>query len=233
VIIILEKHIDTLSNCSLFKGIKSEEILTIITCMKARILQYRSGDIIVSADNKLNDICIVLDGNVEISKDNINGNKIIMNKFYKGDVFGEIIALSNVANSYITITAIVPSTILLLQTRIVKTTCQNSCNAHNLLISNIIEELANKAMFLNLKILYLSIKSMRAKLCTFLYNTYLKSNTSKFSIKFNRNELADFLNVSRPSMSRELGRLRDENILSFTGYQFELLDIEKITEYVE
>ena len=233
VIIILEKYITILSNCSLFKNIKPEEILTILNCMKAKIVQYRSGDVIVSVDNKLNDIYIVLDGIVEISRNNINGNKIIMNKVYKGEIFGEMIALSNINEPYITINTLVPSIILSLQTNIIKTPCQNSCYPHNLLISNIIQELANKAIFLNSRIQYLSIKSIRAKLCTFLYNKYIKSGKTKFTIKFNRNELADFLNVSRPSMSRELGKLRDENILYFKGYLFELLDIEKIVSYVE
>jgi CRP-like cAMP-binding protein len=230
---ILEKYINTLINCSLFKNINKEELLKILSCMKPKITNYTTSDIAISSDTKLKDIYIVLYGIVEISKESANGNKVIINKCYKGDVFGEVIALSSNYDSNIVITAINPSIILSLNTDIIKNTCQNCCNGHNTLISNIIEELANKAMFLNLKIQYLSIKSMRSKLCTFLYNTYTKSGKFKFSIKFNRNELADFLNVSRPSMSRELGRLKNENILDFKGNIFEILNVKELIRYIE
>ncbi len=233
MIIILEKYINILTNCSLFKGIKPDELLKILTCMRPKITKYKARDIIVAVGSKPNVISIILDGTIEVSKENISGNKTIINKFYTGAVFGEIAALSDVSDVYVTITTLSPSIILSLQIDIIKNMCQNCCPAHNLLISNVITELANKAMFLNSKIQYLSIKSIRGKLCTFLYNTYVRHGKLKFNIQYNRNELADFLNISRPSMCRELGRLRDEKILSFKRCNFELLDIEQVANFIE
>jgi DNA-binding transcriptional regulator LsrR (DeoR family) len=49
----------------------------------------------------------------------------------------------------------------------------------------------------------------------------------------NRQQLADFLNVSRPSMSRELSRMRDEGIIDFHLSAVRILDIERLKEYCE
>lgn len=204
-----------------------------LICMKPRIVNYSQGDTIALIDDKLSEICIVLNGEVEISKSTTSGNKVIMNKVYKGEIFGEMIAFADIPDPFIDITSKTASTVMFFKVCALKNTCSNCCTHHNILISNIIEELARKAMFLNSRIQYLSIKSMRSKICTYLYGVYIKSKKTKFLIKFNRNELADFLNVSRPSMSRELGRLRDENILNFNGHEFEILNLNKLSKYVE
>lgn len=54
-----------------------------------------------------------------------------------------------------------------------------------------------------------------------------------FRIQMNREQLAEFLNVSRPSMSRELSRMRDEGIIDFHLSTFKILDIEKLKSYCE
>ena len=47
----------------------------------------------------------------------------------------------------------------------------------------------------------------------------------------NRQELSEILNVSRTSMSRELGRLQDEGILQMDGRQVTLHKPDEVTEY--
>ena len=51
---------------------------------------------------------------------------------------------------------------------------------------------------------------------------------SEFEMSMNRNELADFLNVSRPSMSREFGKMRDEEIIEFNRKIIIIKDLEKL-----
>ena len=50
-----------------------------------------------------------------------------------------------------------------------------------------------------------------------------KQNTSKFTIPFNRQQLADFLSVDRSAMSNELGKMRDDGLLIFDKNKFTLL----------
>jgi DNA-binding transcriptional regulator LsrR (DeoR family) len=48
-----------------------------------------------------------------------------------------------------------------------------------------------------------------------------------------RNELADFLNVSRPSMSREMCAMRDEGIIEFHLSTFKIKDLEALKNFCE
>jgi hypothetical protein len=55
--------------------------------------------------------------------------------------------------------------------------------------------------------------------CIFVISTYLleqykKAGQPMFMLTLKRNKLADFLNVFRPSLSREMCRMKDEGITS-------------------
>jgi CRP-like cAMP-binding protein len=72
---------------------------------------------------------------------------------------------------------------------------------------------------------------MREKLCRYLVEQSRASGSTMFTMDMNRNELADFLNVSRPSMSRELGRMRDEGLIDFYRGSVRILSLEQLTQY--
>ena len=75
--------------------------------------------------------------------------------------------------------------------------------------------LSAKALFLNQRVEYLAIKGMREKISTYLLEQYKINNKNTFTLPLKRTEWADFLNVSRTALSRELGRMRDEGIIEF------------------
>jgi CRP-like cAMP-binding protein len=111
--------------------------------------------------------------------------------------------------------------------RIVKT-CGNSCEFHAQLIRNMMLVLSEKNYNLNQKIELLMLKGMREKLATYLLSESRKHNSLTFQIVPNRNELAEFLNVSRTSMCRELAKMRDEGLLDYYQNSFKILALEEL-----
>ena len=81
---------------------------------------------------------------------------------------------------------------------------------------------------LNKKIEYLTIKSMRGKISTYLLEQYKRTGDKNIILPLNRNELSDFLNVSRPSMSREMSKMRDEGVIDFHLTAFRILNLEAV-----
>jgi len=51
---------------------------------------------------------------------------------------------------------------------------------------------------------------------------YRKQGSSTFEIPFNRQQLADYLNVDRSALSKELGKMKEEGILDFHKNVFRL-----------
>jgi len=219
--------------CILFKEIAAEEIAQMFTCISPRTADYEKGELMIEAAGPMREIAIVAAGTVAVTKETPLGERMVLNKISAGGIFGEVAALSDSQRSPATIYALEKSTVLFILPQRILTPCQKACPWHQQLTANLIHLVADKALYLNRKIDYLTIKSMRGKLCTYLYEQYRKSGGVQFTLQYNRNELAEFFNVSRPSMSRELGRMRDEGILAFHGDTFELLNLEALEACVQ
>ena len=87
--------------------------------------------------------------------------------------------------------------------------------------------IAEKNILLHNKIELLSRKTTREKLLMYFSKQIEQTGSHQFTIPFSRNEMADFLCVDRSSMSRELGKMRDEGLLSFNKNKFEIFYFQK------
>jgi CRP-like cAMP-binding protein len=110
--------------------------------------------------------------------------------------------------------------------------CDGKCPWHRQLVLNMLKILSEKALILNKKLEYVSIKSMREKLGTYFLDQYRRNKSLTFMLPLNRNELADFLNVSRPSMSREMSRMKDDGIIDFHMSTVRILDFEALKNMI-
>lgn len=91
--------------------------------------------------------------------------------------------------------------------------------------------MSEKALALTRKVHYLSLKGMRERIFAYFDDLYTYQKQNPIRLPHNRQEMADVLNVSRTSLSRELGRLQDEKIIEFEGKKVKLLDVKAINEY--
>ena len=77
------------------------------------------------------------------------------------------------------------------------------------------------------------LKGMREKLAAFLLSEFHKAGSTTFRILPNRNELAEYLNVSRPSMSRELARMKKEGLIDYYQNSFRILMVEELKKSLQ
>ena len=70
---------------------------------------------------------------------------------------------------------------------------------------------------LDKKIEHISAKNIRGKISSYLLDIYHQQNNNTLTIPMKRHELADYLNIPRPSLSREMALMRDAGIIEFDG----------------
>ena len=80
--------------------------------------------------------------------------------------------------------------------------------------------IAQKNVNLTQKLDHMMKRSTRDKLLSYLSAQAIKHKNNNFTIPFNRQQLADYLCVDRSAMSNELGKLRDEGLLTFHKNDF-------------
>ena len=220
-----------LTNCSLFYNINPADFSSLLTCIHSYTKKYQPDEYIFLSGDQINYVGIILSGSIEIGKESPSGGNHIVNFLGSGNLFGEGIVCTNNRISPVTVKSKDITEILFIPYETIIKSCNNSCNFHMQLIKNMMMILGEKNLILNHKIELLMLKGMREKLATYLINEYLKEKHLTFSIIPNRNQLAEYLNVSRTSMCRELARMKVEHIIDYYQNSFKIVNIDELTKY--
>lgn len=216
-------------NIELFYGISDEHMKDMLQCISAYKKSYKKNDFILLAGDKIEHIGIMIDGAVNIVKENLYGDRRIMMTAERNDIFAESIAASDIKESPVSVIAKEDCTILFVPFERLLFTCANSCSYHNRLIHNLVAILAGKNLFLNQKIDYLSAKNTREKIAKYLGDFISRAKKTTVTIPYNRNDLAEYLGVDRSVLSRELSKLKKEGVLDFDKNTFDILLPETLT----
>ena len=229
----MEKFLPILTQSALFHTIKPEDLRGMLGCLQPKIHAYAKNDYIALEGENLSGIGIMLVGHGIIIKENAAGQRYIMGRLESGDIFGEMVVYAVNSVWPATIQALENCTVMFLSREKIIGECCKTCPWHRSLIENILRIISEKALFLNKKLEYLTIRSMRGKISAYLLDQYKKNKLPMFTLPMKRHELADFLHVSRPSMSREMGKMRDEGVIKFERSTIEILDTEKLISMID
>jgi len=224
----MEEYLLALQKSELFKGINEDNIKQMMACLKPIITNYKKNDYIVTSGDALDGLGIIVCGAAAVIKENEGGNRHIMKMLGIGDTFGEIVVFSKKSHWPATVVALEKCSVFFLPRSKIISECDNVCPWHRDLVRNMLGIISDMAIMLNKKVEYLTIKSMREKISKLILELYEQSGNKTFMLPMNRNELADFLNVSRPSMSREMSRMRDEGIIDFHKETIKIIDLEML-----
>jgi CRP-like cAMP-binding protein len=219
-----ESWLPSLLKCQLFEGFDTDAIKSLLPCFNAISQDFAKGDILKQAGDPQQTIGIMLEGEVQVLKEDYAGNRLIIGIFGPGEIYGEVAAFAGINRWPNTVVASTDGAVLYVPFIKITQPCCRVCDAHQRMIRNMLGIVAGKAMIMNNRIGFLKMKGMREKLTAFLYDQYRQSGNRTFLIPMNRSDLADFLNVSRPSMSRELGRMREEGLIDYFRSSFTIKD---------
>lgn len=215
----------SLSVSSLFTGLSLDEISAVIDCMGGTLRSYQKGEEVLSPGDAVTSIGTLVAGRLMVFKEDADANRSLLAHLVPGDHFAEVFAFSGVPSSPVAVTAEEESTVLFLPKNRFLPTCQKNCDFHGKLIQNLLHILSTKALYLQSRMAFLSEKTLRKKILSYLH--YLsKGSSSSFIIPFNREDLADYLCVDRSALSRELSNLKKEGLIDYHKNQFTLLHIK-------
>lgn len=146
--------------------------------------------------------------------------------FKKGQCFGLCSALTGRGQA--DFTAKTKSKIVLFPGDFFTSPCDTHPGLKEKLLTNTLMLLADELEAERQRTQLLSVHGITQRLAAYLKTVYDQCGSQYLDIPFNRNQLAEYLAVSRPSLSRALCSLRDEGILEFDGHSVKILDAEKL-----
>ena len=185
------------------------------SCHKVQKKTFSKNEVITSYIEKRNQLCILISGNADLVRYDLNGNRTIVEHFSQYDAFGEVF-YSVTTNNELLVEARKKSEVLFYIYDDIKRKCRTNCKFHQMLSENLPELILSKVTDLNMRIELLTKRSIRDKLLGYFNLISSKNLAKSFSLPFSLTDLADYLSVDRSAMMREMKLLKEDGFIDKT-----------------
>lgn len=211
---------------AVFKGIDASSLEEFVQIGALRTKTFHRGEFIFHSGDKTEEIGIVQSGSILIENIDPWGNRSILSSAGTGQVFAESYALSS-EPLMVDVAASEDSIIVFLKIKKLIDESNAGRSWYGTVMKNLLSITSRKNMMLSMRIFCTTPKTIRLKLLMYLTGLYLKSGSRTFLVPFDRQQMADYLNVERTALSKELGRMKKDGLLEWKKNRFTLLiDIE-------
>ena len=210
----------------LFQGLSAEEWAALEQSGCLRTKSYPRHAVIFHAGEQVHALGVVLRGTVHIENLDLWGSKSILSSISAGQAFAETYAFCG-EPLMVDVLAAADCEVLFLDTAaLARPHAEHSWQDR--LLRNLLRVSMKKNLTLSRRILCTAPKTVRGRLLTYLSGQAVQAGGMEFDLPFNRQQLADYLNLDRSALSKELCRMRDEGLLTFRKNHFVLRQLPEL-----
>lgn len=217
------EHILREVHSPLFSGIQPEELDAMLGCIGYHIGRFRRGEIVAFEAEHIRHIGIVMSGSVDMIKEDLWGNKTMLVRMHRDELFGETFACGSDKLSVVTFLVSEDAKILFIPFDRVMHSCTMACRFHHQLIENMVHIIADKNRDLMRKVEVVSKRTIREKLLAYLSIQAQVQQSRYIEIPLGRVELAEYLCVDRSALTRELAKMKEDGVIDYHKNCFRIL----------
>ena len=215
-----------LLKCNLFSGLKAADIQALLETIPHSIRQYGKAETVFRLLDTANHVGIVLQGRVQAQKTFPNGSQGNVSVKNAGEIIGAAATFSKKDLFPCDIIALEPSDILMISKDSMLLLMQKDIR----ILDNFTAEIATATYMLQQKLELLSYSGIAQKAAFYLLKREMETGKQKIRIPGSMSEWALSMNVSRPSLHRELKKLENDGVLVYAPPFIEILDKDALQD---
>lgn len=218
----LEKDdiLSLLGMCSLFRDFSQEELLQMYPLLNPREISVKKGQILTRLEEHTESLGVVISGELTEQRSEISDEPHQFASYRMGRVFGLEAMFSGPGRSHVEIIAEEDSRVLLISTERLLSESPH----RERLRDAIIRMLANNSVRMALRLDVLLTTTLRGKIMTHFLAMRNRQESEIFQLKMTQSELAEYLDVNRSALSRELNRMQREGIIQIlSGRRYRIM----------
>lgn len=220
---------EILSRTRIFKGLEPEKIRSLLEGIHYQVRTYNKEDIIAFAGDEQNHLLIVLEGLVSGEIINFEGKSIIVSEIPAPNSFAEAYLFASKNKLKINVKAKVDSKVLSIQKDYLKRLMSNEPQ----LLENYLNIISNRFIIVSDKLNFMMIKTVKGRLAYYFLNKQEETGPGKpFPLERTHQELAVFLGITRPALTRNLLEMKDEGIILIEKKKVTILDNKKMVALI-
>lgn len=198
----------------LFQGITEDEWNRLEKASGVRTASYKKNERIFHVGDQIHEIGILISGCIHIENHDLWGNKSILSQIDPGEIFAETYAMCQ-EPMMVDVTSIEPSDVFFLNVRLLQSPEYQADSWHAKLLFNLLQVSMQKNLLLSNRIFCTSPKTIRGRLFTYFSRLSVKCGCSTIQLPFNRQQLADYLNLDRSALSKELSKMQQDGLIAY------------------
>lgn len=215
-----------LEQCSLFNHKSPQEIRGLLSDLYYQVISFKENEVVFSPFQNADKMGIILSGAVDVQKIFPMGKVVIIARKKSPELIAEASIFSKLGHYPDTVVTCKPGQILFIS----KAELLQVFARDKDIMLNLLEAVANSTLMLKHKIGILSLDSIQEKIAGFLLHANKHDCDTALSnmvtLPFSKKDWAEYMNVSRTSLSRELRKLEVEGIITFNKRVIEIKDVE-------
>ena len=202
-----------LQQSMLFRGMIELEITKALQVLEAHEKSFQKGETLLIAGTITERMGLVLEGSVTIESNDAWGNRTIISHVGQGQVFAETYALLENEPMLVDVTASEDCRVFFLRSGRIQS-LKNSLEPWTLkYITNLLTISMHKNLILSGRSFHTAPKTIRGRVMAYLNSVSLQKHSREFDIPFDRQQLADYLNLERSALSKELGKMQKDKLI--------------------
>lgn len=202
-----------LQQSMLFRGMTELEITKALQVLEALEKSFQKGETLLIAGTITERMGLVLEGSVTIESNDAWGNRTIISHVGQGQVFAETYALLENEPMLVDVTASEDCRVFFLRSGRIQS-LKNILEPWALkYITNLLTISMHKNLILSGRSFHTAPKTIRGRVMAYLNSVSLQKHSREFDIPFDRQQLADYLNLERSALSKELGKMQKDKLI--------------------
>ena len=223
VLIISEKNRKIIGRYSIFDNMTDEQIdeaLEVFSCFEKK---FRKGEYVYSVGETTDFMGIVMKGSLIVERNDYWGRKTILMKKHPGESVA--ISFAQLENSPFTVDVVSErdSEVFFMKIGSYDRIATEKKDWYGTISRNLMT-LANTSTLESLRRSYYVIpRKIRERVFAYLNTQAINNRSLSFDIPFNRQQMAEYLNVDRSALSKELSLMREAGYIDFHKNHFTVL----------
>ncbi|MBQ1733864.1 MAG: Crp/Fnr family transcriptional regulator [Lachnospiraceae bacterium] len=215
-----------LEKSSLFKSIPAKELREDLEAVPHHIQCYDKEETILHIMDDATKIGIILEGRALAQKTFPNGSQVNVTVRVPGDMIGPAAVFSAGRRYPCDVVALEPATIMMFHREDILSLMQKDIR----ILENFTTEIASATYMLQQRLELMSYSGIAQKAAFYLLMKQRDLNSDKIPVPESITKWSMLMNVSRPSLHRELKHLEIDGIIKYDSHIIEILDSNRLQD---
>ena len=221
--------IPALVNNPLFRGITPERLFADLEELSFHTRSYKKGEILAQQGAVCNRLVILTKGSVRGEMIDYSGRLIKVEDIAAPRAIAPLFLFGEENRYPVEVTANEPTEVIELP----KSSVLSLFRKNEQFLENYMNLSANYARTLSDKLFFMSFKTIRQKLASYLLRLYKQQQQTHITLDRSQQELSDYFGVSRPSLARELAHMQEDGLLIADRKHITILQKEELVRLIQ